>query len=160
MPIRQWGTVTLALSSGSIASGGSTTTSSAGLATFSGVTIDTALLFRHMSATSGTLTANRRFQYLQRDGPGKGRRQPADTAADTGSGVQKVTYYYCPGYSGSCTSTNWTLIGTSTTATTWAYSWATAAQPADGAYEVVAVGTDNVGNVSGSSTSVPVTVNN
>jgi hypothetical protein len=90
----------------------------------------------------------------------KGTTPLTDMATDLGSGVKQVTYYYCSGLSGACTSSNWHLIGTSSTSGTWAFSWTTASQPVDGAYEVVAVGTDNVTNSSSSSTSVPVTVNN
>jgi hypothetical protein len=72
--------------------------------------------------------------------------------------VQYVSYYYCSGYSGSCTSANWTLIDTSTSTSPYSVTWT--GQPLDGAYQVVAVGTDNVDNVSNASPSTPVTVGN
>ena len=81
-----------------------------------------------------------------------------DTATDAGSGVASVTYYYCPGYSGGCTSNNWTAIGTSTSGPLWSVTWN--GQPSDGAYQVVAVGTDKVTNKSSPSASIPVTVDN
>ena len=83
-----------------------------------------------------------------------------DTATDAGSGVASVSYYYCSGFSGGCSPG--TLIGTSTSGSgsSWSYTWSTG-QPADGQYQVVAVGTDNVGNIDGTpSTSIPVTVDN
>ena len=81
-----------------------------------------------------------------------------DTASDAGSGVQSVSYYYCSGFTGSCTSSNWTPIGTSSGSSPYSVTWT--GQPVDGPYEVVAVGTDNVDNSSDPSSSIPVSVNN
>jgi Bacterial Ig-like domain len=82
-----------------------------------------------------------------------------DGATDAGSGVRSVSYYYCAGATGTCTSVNGTLIGTSTTAAT-GFSVASAAPlaPADGPYRIVAVATDNAGNTSGYSAPTLVTV--
>ena len=81
-----------------------------------------------------------------------------DAATDTsGSGVNSVAYYYCSGATGSCTSSSGTLIGSSTTGSTYAVTWTTP-MPADGPYRVVAVGTDVAGNVSASSPLTLVTV--
>jgi hypothetical protein len=82
-----------------------------------------------------------------------------EAASDSGSGVGSVKYYYCAGSSGSCTAgTPWTLIGTSTNAgSNFPVTWNTPL-PADGTYQIVAVGTDNVGNTSGSSPSSLVAV--
>ena len=82
-----------------------------------------------------------------------------ESASDAGSGVGSVSYYYCAGSSGSCTAgTPWTLIGTSTNAgSNFSFTWNTPL-PADGTYQIVAVGTDNVGNTSSSSPSSLVAV--
>src|SRR5205823_14192302 len=37
-----------------------------------------------------------------------------DAATDGGSGVASVSYYYCPGSTGACTSGNWTPLATAT----------------------------------------------
>jgi hypothetical protein len=83
----------------------------------------------------------------------------SDLAADSGgAGVASVTYYYCAGTTGSCTSSDGIQIGTSTNGSgSYAVSWAS--QPADGAYRIVALATDNVGNAT-TSTSTVVTVDN
>jgi hypothetical protein len=82
-----------------------------------------------------------------------------DAATDAHSGVSSVSYYYCTGASGSCTSANWTAIGSSTTsagnfsATTNAF-----VSSPDGPYQIVAIAVDNVGNSTGPSAATPVTV--
>jgi hypothetical protein len=82
-----------------------------------------------------------------------------DSAADAGgSGVASVSYYYCTGFAATCAAAGRTLIGTSTTAGTFALAWT--GQPANGAYTVIAVATDNVGNVSSGSAGTPVSVSN
>jgi hypothetical protein len=82
-----------------------------------------------------------------------------DTASDGGSGVQTVAYYYCAGPSGSCTSANWTSIGSSTSsAGNYLVTWTS--QPVNGQYRLVVVGTDNLNNISSPSASIPVTVTN
>ena len=77
------------------------------------------------------------------------------TASDTGSGVHSVSYYYCSGYSGGCTSGTGTLIGTSTTAAgNFPFTWSSL--PGSGAYRLVTVAVDNVTNTSSASASIPV----
>jgi hypothetical protein len=82
-----------------------------------------------------------------------------DAATDAGSGVGSVSYYYCAGATGSCTSATGTLIGSSTTGSN-SFSVVTNAPlaPSDGPYRIVAVGTDNAGNTSGASAPTLVTV--
>ncbi|MEI7860357.1 MAG: hypothetical protein WCI26_11085, partial [Acidimicrobiales bacterium] len=76
------------------------------------------------------------------------------SVSDTGSGVKSVSYYYCAGASGACSAT---LIGTSTTASgNYSVTWA-APLPADGAYRIQAVASDNVTN-STTSSSTPINV--
>ena len=85
-----------------------------------------------------------------------------DTAADPGttaSGVKSVSYYYCAGYTGSCTSSTGTLIGTATNAAgNYLVNWT--GQPANGQYRLIAVATDNVTNASSPSATIPVRVSN
>ncbi len=83
-----------------------------------------------------------------------------DTATDRASGVQSVTYYYCSGFSGACTSGTGTLIGTSRAPRRATSRSRGAARRPNGAYRLVAVGTDNVTNTSTASASIPVTVLN
>lgn len=82
-----------------------------------------------------------------------------DSPTDSGgSGVASVTYYYCAGSSGTCTSGNGAQIGSSTVATgNYAVTWN--GQPADGPYRIVALVVDNVANSTTSSSTV-VTVDN
>jgi Bacterial Ig-like domain len=76
-----------------------------------------------------------------------------DNPTDGGSGVASVTYYYCAGSSGSCTSLNGTLIGTSSTSSNnYSVTWNTPL-PADGEYQLVATASDNAGNTSAASSS-------
>ncbi len=82
-----------------------------------------------------------------------------DTPTDTGgSGVRSIAYFYCGGASGACTSlTPWTSIGSTTTAAgSWPVTWSPV--PVEGPYRLVAVATDNAGNVSGSSALTLLTV--
>jgi hypothetical protein len=83
----------------------------------------------------------------------------SDSPSDVGTGVRSLAYFYCNGATGTCTSaTPWTAIGsTSTAAGSWPVTWATPL-PADGSYRLVAVATDNAGNVSASSSAVRVDV--
>lgn len=81
-----------------------------------------------------------------------------DAATDTDSGIASVSYYYCAGSTGSCTSANWIGIGTSTASAT-SFPVPTAAPlAADGAYRVVAVATDAAGNASAPSAATAITV--
>jgi hypothetical protein len=150
--------VTLAPSAGVIDAGATATTNSSGLATFSGVTINSAALGLTLTASASNLTSTApSASFNVTVAVSNGATLNESTSDGTGSGVQSVAYYYCTGYSGSCTSANWTAIG-STTAANYQVSWT--GQPANGAYRVVAVSTDNVTNTSQPSSSTPVTVTN
>jgi hypothetical protein len=66
-----------------------------------------------------------------------------DTAsANSGPPVASVAYYYCPTSAGTCTASNGTLIGSSTSGPTWSFIWTAANLPADGTYNVIAVATN------------------
>lgn len=80
------------------------------------------------------------------------------TATDTDSAVASVSYYYCAGSTGSCTSANWIGIGTSTASATNFPVPTSAPLAADGPYRVVAVATDAAGNTSTPSTATAITV--
>ena len=80
-----------------------------------------------------------------------------DSASDTGSGVASVTYYWCLATVSSCTSANGTQIGSPVTGSPYPVTWSS--QPSDAAYKLVAVGLDNVGNTTTSSSTL-VTVDN
>ena len=70
------------------------------------------------------------------------------SVSDSGSGVKSVSYYYCAGASGACSTT---LIGTSTTASgNYSVTWS-APLPVDGAYRIQAIASDNVTNTTTSS---------
>lgn len=76
-----------------------------------------------------------------------------DTVTYSGAGtVSSVSYYYCS--TSSCTASNGTLIGTSTTGSSWSVNWTiTSNVPTnDGIYYVVAVATDSLTNVGTSTT--------
>ena len=85
-----------------------------------------------------------------------------DSASDAGSGVASVSYYYCssPNFTTlACTPSTPNLIGTSSSASPYSVTWT--GQPTNGDYVIMStVGTDNVTNASGPSTSIPVTVSN
>jgi hypothetical protein len=81
-----------------------------------------------------------------------------DAVTDDFSGVALVAYYRCAGATGSCTATNWTAIGSSTSAATNFAITKNAPFAADGAYRIVAVATDATGNVSVPSVATPLTV--
>ncbi|MGW6199659.1 hypothetical protein ACWF0M_26145 [Kribbella sp. NPDC055110] len=81
-----------------------------------------------------------------------------DSAADDFSGVASVAYYRCTGATGSCTATNWTAVGSSTSAAASFAVTKSAPFAADGAYRIVAVATDAAGNVSGPSATTALTV--
>src|SRR4029078_10356926 len=78
-------------------------------------------------------------------------------AADASSGVRSVSYFYCAGAVPTCNSTTGgpTLIGTSTTGTSYSVTWSS--QPPAGGYKLFATATDNVGNSTDSS-SISITV--
>lgn len=149
-------TVTLSSSAGPLDAGASATTDSSGLASFGSAQINTAATGLTLTATSTGLTAatSGTFDVAVRVTNGI---PLTDAAADTGSGVQTVSYYYCPGLTGACT--NGTLIGTaSTPGNGYLLSWT--GQPANGAYRLVAVASDNVSNVSSPSASIPIRISN
>ncbi|MEV0788880.1 hypothetical protein [Kribbella sp. NPDC050459] len=150
--------VTLTASAGLIDSGATATTNSSGLATFSGVTINSAALGLTLTASASNLTsAGPSASFNVTVAVSNGATLGGTTSDGSGSGVKSVAYYYCAGYSGACTSANWTSIGSSTVAN-YQISWT--GQPANGVYRVVAVSTDNVSNVSQPSAATPVTVAN
>ncbi|HEY3556028.1 MAG TPA: hypothetical protein VGL05_01115 [Kribbella sp.] len=152
-------TVTLTPSTGAITSGATATTDASGKATFSSVVINATALGITLTASANGLTSTAASAAFNVTVAVSSGAALTDTASDGGSGVKSVAYYYCTGYSGSCTSANWTLIGSSTSAATnYQVSWT--GQPANGAYRVVAIGTDNVTNVSQPSNSTPVSVTN
>lgn len=72
----------------------------------------------------------------------------SSAATDPGAsatGVADVKYYFCAGASGSCTSSNGTLIDTSSTATGgYPVTWSSPSP--DGPYRIVAVAKDNANN--------------
>jgi hypothetical protein len=151
-------TVTLTPSTGVINSGASATTDSNGRATFSGVTIDnTALGLTLTASTSGLTSAGPSASFNITVAVSNGATLAGTTSDGNGSGVKSVAYYYCAGYSGPCTSATWAAIGSSTIAN-YQVTWT--GQPANGAYRVVAVSTDNVLNTSQPSGPTPVTVTN
>ena len=80
-----------------------------------------------------------------------------DSPTDTnGSGVRSVEYFFCSGGSGACT--NGTSLGSAASS---AGSWhitTSSPLPSEGPYRIVAVATDNSGNVSVPSAATPVTV--
>ena len=67
------------------------------------------------------------------------------TATDTDSGVSSVGYYLCAVSAGNCGNGTGSLLGSSSTAT-GGYPVSSSALTSDGAYQVVAVATDNAGN--------------
>lgn len=81
-----------------------------------------------------------------------------NAATDTHSSIASVSYYYCPGSTGPCTSATWTSIGTSTVPATNFPVPTSAPLAADGPYRVVAVATDTAGNTSAPSPATAITV--
>ena len=77
-----------------------------------------------------------------------------NAATDALSGVASVGYFYC---AGTCTPSPGTLAGTGTVGPNYSFTWS--AEPADGAYTVVARVTDAAGNTTDSSTQA-VTIDN
>lgn len=156
--------VTLAPSTGAVDSGATATTSSAGLATLSAVTINNTATGVTLTASATgytTSVASAAFNITVK--VTSSANALSDTAIDpagtNGSGVASVSYYYCVGVTGSCTSANWTPISTSTTATNgYPANWTN--QPANGGYRLVVVAQDNAGNSSTVSAATPVTVIN
>jgi hypothetical protein len=79
------------------------------------------------------------------------------SASDSGSGPASVSYYRCPA-TGTCDSTTWTAIGSSSSGPSYPVTWN--GQPTDGAYRIAATATDNLGNSGGISGLLAVTVDN
>jgi hypothetical protein len=151
--------VTLTPSSGVIDSGATATTASNGRATFNAITINTAATGLTLTASAPSLASVVSNSFTVAVKVTTAAAALTDAPSDAGSGVKSVAYYYCAGYAGSCTTSTGTLIGSSTNAgTNYAVTWT--GQPVDGAYRVVAVVTDNVGNVLNASASMPVSVSN
>ncbi|MDR3663263.1 MAG: Ig-like domain-containing protein, partial [Mycobacterium sp.] len=155
--------ITLTPSAGSIASGGVESTNSTGLATFP-VVMNTAganLTLTAAPTSAGTGVGNGTSNFFTISVLLGSGSILTDGATDAGSGVKSVAYYYCANWTGSCTSSNWTAVNSSSSnsSTTAPYSVAWSSNlPSSGDYQVVAVGTDNVNNVSSPSSSTPVTV--
>jgi len=150
--------VTLSSSAGPLDTGGTASTDGTGLASFAAAQVNTAAAGLTLTASAagyGSATSGS-FDVVVRVSNGAAL---TDAAADTGSGVRSVNYYYCAGFTGSCTSANWTAVGSSTSsAGGFPVSWT--GQPANGGYRLVAVATDNVSNVGTASASIPVRVAN
>lgn len=81
-----------------------------------------------------------------------------DAATDTGSAVASVTYYYCAGSTGTCTSANGTVIGSSSVSAGSFPVTTNAPLAVDGPYRVIAVATDAAGNTSPPSAATLITV--
>ena len=80
-----------------------------------------------------------------------------DAATDSGgSGMNSVTYYYCSGFTTSCSPSTPGTIGSSTTSPNFQFNWTSL--PTNGNYSLVAVGTDNTTNSTASTPPIPVTV--
>ncbi|GAA1617283.1 MULTISPECIES: hypothetical protein [Kribbella] len=149
--------VSLASSPAGIDAGATATTNASGLATFTGVVINKATIGLTITATAPSLVSAVSAPFNITVAVSSGAVLSGSADDGTGSGVKSVAYYYCAGYSGSCTSANWTLIGSSTSAAA-SYQVTWTATPAAGAYRVVASSIDNVTNTSQPSTTTPVTV--
>jgi hypothetical protein len=152
--------VTLTPSTGVIDSGATASTNGSGRATFSGVVINTAAVGLTLTASASGLTSTGPSSTFNVTVAVANGATLTDTTDDgSGSGVKSVAYYYCAGLSGSCTSSNWTPIASSTSAATnYRVIWG--GQPVNGSYRLVAVSTDNVTNASQPSSSIPVTISN
>jgi hypothetical protein len=150
--------VTMTPSTGSIASGASASTNSSGLATFSSLIWNQTYLGITLAASASGVSATPASSSFNVTDLASNGNPVTDTATDAGSGVSSVSYYYCSGYSTVCNSSNGTLIGTSTGSSPYTEAWN--GQPTDGAYDVVAIANDHVGNTSSASVSTPVTVHN
>jgi hypothetical protein len=59
-----------------------------------------------------------------------------------GPAVTSVSYYSCLASAAPCSSSNWTLIGSSTAGGNWSQTWASTSLPADQRYDVVATATN------------------
>jgi len=149
-------TVTLSSSAGPLDGGATAVTNGSGLATFGSAEIDTAAAGLTLTGSASGLSpaSSGSFNVVV---PVTNGIPLTDTAADSGSGVKSVGYYYCAGYSGACT--NGTLIGTATNAAnSYLLTWT--GQPANGQYRLVAVAVDNVTNTSLPSASIPIRIGN
>ncbi|MFG1912542.1 hypothetical protein [Kribbella sp. NPDC048928] len=152
--------VTLTASAGVINAGASIATDSTGRATFNGVTINSTVLGLTLTATAQSLAPTGPSATFNITVAVSNGATLTNTSSDgSGSGVKSVGYFYCATYAGACTSANWTAIASSTNpATNYQVNWTS--QPANGAYQVVAISTDNVSNASQPGNSTPVTITN
>jgi hypothetical protein len=153
-------TLTLTPSAGPIA--GNAANTSGGVATFSGITINTANEGLTLTASAPGLTASAAsLPFTVAVQVANGVSLTAGSTVDTGSGIATVSYYYCAGYTNSpvCTSSNGTLIGSSSTAA-GNYPVAWNGQPDNGQFRLVTVAVDHVTNTSSASASIPVAVLN
>lgn len=160
-PVSANGTpVTLVASAGVINAGASAQTDSTGRATFNGVTINSTVLGLTLTASAPGLASTGPSATFNITVAVSIGATLTDTSSDgSGSGVKSVGYFYCATYAGTCTSANWTAIGSSTNAATnYQVTWTS--QPANGPYQVVAISTDNVANTSQPSNSTPITITN
>ena len=134
---------------------------SGGVATFSALTFSATGLGVSLTATSAGLTALRPTSttFSVSVLVTKSSDQLTDGATDSGgSGMKSVTYYYCGGFSNTptaCGPGNGTAIGSPATTSPFSVAWSSL--PSTGSYRVVAVGADNAGNTT-TSTTTPVSV--
>ena len=151
-------TIALTPSASSISSSGSAV-ASGGVATFSGLTFSATGLGVSLSATSTGLTAATSTTFSVSVLVSTSSDQLTDGATDSGgSGMKSVTYYYCAGFSNTptaCGPSNGTAVGSPATTSPFSVAWSSL--PATGSYRVVAVGADNAGNTT-TSTTTPVSV--
>jgi hypothetical protein len=145
--------------SASALSSGSSVAAVGGVATFSGITFSLSGLGLSLTATSPGLTSATSSTFSVSVLMTKSSDQLSDGATDSGgSGMKSVNYYYCMGFSNTptaCDSSNGTEIGSPATTSPFTVAWSSL--PSSGAYRVVAVGTDNAGNITTSDTT-PVSV--
>lgn len=157
--------VTLTPSVGVVDSGASATTNTSGLATFSAVLLNNTALGLTLTASATGYVATPASAAINITVKVTNAANAlSDTASDgstSPSGVATVTYYYCSGLTGTCTAgtPGRTQIASPVTSSTGTYTTAWTSQPANGPYRVVAVASDNAGNVT-ISTPTPVTIAN
>ena len=134
-------------------------TNSSGLATFNNVTISTAGIGLTLNANSTGLSQGTSSSFNVTVLVPNGSDTHDDAATDAGSGVKTVAYYYCSGYTVSCTSSSGAFIGSSSNSGNhYQVTWT--GEPANGAYRRGRRRDGQRNNASGPSTSIPVTVNN
>jgi hypothetical protein len=151
-------TIGLAPSASALSSGGSAV-AAGGIATFSGLTFSASGLGLSLTATSPGLTSTTSATFNVSVLVTKSSDTLSDGATDSGgSGMKSVTFYYCAGFSNTpmaCGASNGTEIGSPATASPFSVAWSSL--PVSGSYRVVAVGTNNAGDLTTSATT-PVSV--